>query len=229
MMNSSKGNSKSVTIKGVEDPMSPSSENQAKNNQSEIYSTVHIGIHIVLGALTYFAALSYVCITQNDESFFSVPTETFQKSSNSTQFLNRLLYTLRLQVYPVEVLQMFILAVIYVRLANFTARNPLSGHEFLVEKANRILGNTIEQMLYFELTIFIFAVSIEAKYLFLVPFSTAVFVLGRIAFAIGYYFHPKFRVVGFVWTMLPVFLLQAVNFFKFHKIDLLELLEKVTL
>ena len=219
----------SATVKTAN--TAPPSSSSTTLQQTDMYSTLHVVIHIIIGFISYFTVLAYIWSTRAEPfQVFDFPlsnssSET-SSSSSSSETINRLSYTLRLQVYPVEVLQFLILAVIYCRLRHFIARNPLAGNEHLVEKANRILGNTVEQMFYFELALFIFAVTVSRKYLFLVPFSTAVFVVGRVVFAAGYYFHPKYRVVGFVWTMLPVFLLQAVNFFAFHGVDVLQQIDQ---
>ena len=99
---------------------------------------------------------------------------------------------------------------------NPAARNPLSGNEFYVRKASQILQNTLEQIILLILNILIFTIVSDDKRLFILPFCVFFFTIGRIAFGIGYLFHPKYRIVGMVWTCLPWCLLLICSFAKIY-------------
>src|SRR5699024_1027211 len=129
------------------------------------------------------------------------------KTSTET---TRLLYTLKLQIYPISTLALSVCHVLACRLRNPNARNPLSGHEFHVEKANRILWNTVEQLILFSGNILVFSL-VSGKYFFLTPFLVSCFTTGRLMYAVGYCAHPQYRALGFVWTFFPTMAMMFFN------------------
>ena len=86
------------------------------------------------------------------------------------------------------------------RFTNPAAANPLSGNEAAVAIANRILTNTVEQLVLFLPNLALFSILISKERLCLVPFVVAVFTVGRLVYLIGYTIHPQHRVFGFSWT-----------------------------
>ena len=132
--------------------------------------------------------------------------------SNSSD-IEKLVYTLKLQLFSIFTLALSMFHVMSFRISNINLRNPLSGHEFYVEKANRILLNTVEQLPLYLVNIFVFAI-VSGSAFFWVPFLVACFTIGRITFLIGYTIHPQHRVFGFVWTFVPVMLVFIYNLCK---------------
>ena len=125
-------------------------------------------------------------------------------------FSDRLIYTLQLQTYSLIPLFICLTQVMFTRLLT-NARNPLSGHEKIVEKPVRILTNTLEQFIVNVFNQLILVTFIPADYLFVIPFIVATFTVARIAFIIGYNIHPKFRTFGFVLTFSPTMVIFIIN------------------
>ena len=199
-----------------------SAEEHFSDHQKRSYTLPSIALPflLVILELTCLAVLFHFN-SQSVGSFLSLPPSL--SSSSSTQqsnqsrnleTLDRLLYTLKLQVLPASVLALTILEVIFYRGYYPITRNPLSGYEHLVLKPVRTLTNTIEQIIFFELTIFIFAVAAERSQLFLIPSAVTAFTVGRVAFAVGYLIHPRYRMPGFACAFLSTLFLAGYNFFK---------------
>lgn len=93
------------------------------------------------------------------------------------------------------------------------ARNPLSGHEKLVDKQVRILTNTLEQFILSAVNQLILVTFLPADHLYVIPFLVYTFVIGRIAFIIGYNIDPKYRTFGLALTFVPTFSVFAANLF----------------
>ncbi len=128
---------------------------------------------------------------------------------------DRLAYALQLQVLSLVPFFLSLNHVTHIRLTNSKARNPLAGNEHLVERANRVLRNTTEQLVFSFINITAFSTLAPQKYLCLLPLLVAFFVVGRLLFAAGYLFgHPKHRVYGVVMTMLPTVVLFHYNLIK---------------
>lgn len=189
--------------------------------QRQSYDNIEGGALIIVALLPLFLLLPLFVIFH--ESLFSSANP-----ANFSSTTDRLLYTLKMQAAPAFLLQLSILFVVAKRGLNPITRNPLSGHEYVVEKAVRILSNTLEQLVGFELGLFIYAVLAEDRFLYLIPAMVIVFCVGRIAFAIGYLVQPKYRIMGFVWTFLPTISLTVFNLVKWSVgVDLLVVIEKV--
>ncbi len=200
-----------------------SAEEHFSEHQKRSYTLPSIALPfllVVLG-LTCLAVLFHFN-SQSVGSFLSLPpslsssssTQQSNQSRANLETLDRLLYTLKLQVLPASVLALTILEVIFYRGYYPITRNPLSGYEHLVLKPVRTLTNTIEQIIFFELTIFIFAVAAERSQLFLIPSAVSAFTVGRVAFAVGYLIHPRYRMPGFACAFLSTLFLAGYNFFK---------------
>jgi hypothetical protein len=122
---------------------------------------------------------------------------------------DRLAFTLRHQLPSVVIVVLSLLHVSLLRLSSL-AINPLSGNEHHVEKASRILQNTVEQFLLTLVNQLILATHLPESHLKLIPLITVSFVLGRVLFTAGYLRAPVYRTLGFNLTFLPT--LAAVGY-----------------
>lgn len=207
-------------LEGSNDKIVKSRDEYLNPKQRTSYGNLEGGVLIVI-ALLPLAILAPVLVIFR-KTFFKLAFE------HSSSISDRLAYTLKLQTVPALLLQAAILFVLSQRGLIPITRNPLSGHEYMVEKAVRILTNTLEQLVGFELAIFIFAILCQDRFFYLVPALVIVWCTGRLAFAAGYLLHPKYRIPGFVWTFLPTISLAVFNLFKWTlDFDLLALIERV--
>jgi uncharacterized MAPEG superfamily protein len=115
---------------------------------------------------------------------------------------DRLAFTLRHQLPSIVIV---VLCLLHVSLLRFftLAINPLSGNEHHIEKASRILINTLEQYILTLINQLILSTHLPESHLKLIPLITVTFVLGRILFTAGYLRSPVFRSLGFCVTFLP--------------------------
>jgi hypothetical protein len=86
---------------------------------------------------------------------------------------------------------------------------PTPGRRLRVLRA--ITQNTLEQTVLAALGYFAFTAAAPADALMLAPASVALFLLGRLAFAIGYAHGASGRAFGFVITMLPTAMLYGLT------------------
>lgn len=111
----------------------------------------------------------------------------------------KLLYTFRLFLFPA----LFLLVAISLtglKRGHVGASNPLTGNEAAMELSKKRLNNTLEQT-YIHIMFVVVLTALfqreEMKYVFL---STALFVVGRIMFWVGYGIHPAYREAGNIVT-----------------------------
>lgn len=123
---------------------------------------------------------------------------------------DRIVFTVRFQLIGCFALLFSVLEVSFTRL--FTnAVNPLSGNESVVDKANRILTNTLEQFLLNAINQLIVCTFLSENNLKLIPLLSLYFIFGRIAFWIGYKIAPKYRGFGFAVTFIPTLITFGLN------------------
>ena len=117
----------------------------------------------------------------------------------------RLSYTLKLTFFPAATLTAAIHWVWLHRVWYPQSRNPLVGprSEAVVDRAARILQNTLEQTVLFVLNILVFTVVAPDSHLFMLPYLVFCFTAGRVAFGVGYTIDAICRIPGFLWTFLP--------------------------
>ncbi|KAH9392285.1 hypothetical protein TYRP_005358 [Tyrophagus putrescentiae] len=117
----------------------------------------------------------------------------------------RLSYTLKLTFFPAATLTAAIHWVWLHRVWYPQSRNPLVGprSEAVVDRAARILQNTLEQTVLFVLNILVFTVVAPDEHLFMLPYLVFCFTAGRVAFGVGYTIDAICRIPGFLWTFLP--------------------------
>lgn len=123
---------------------------------------------------------------------------------------DRIVWTLRHQVLGALTVVWSVLHVALNR-ALTAAINPLSGHDSAVDKANRILSNTLEQFVLNAFNQLVLSTYLSESNLRLIPLLTAYFVIGRIAFWIGYQIGPKYRALGFSLTFMPTLAITGLN------------------
>jgi uncharacterized MAPEG superfamily protein len=127
---------------------------------------------------------------------------------------DRLVFTLRYQLIGLFAV-VWSLSQVSLTRAVTTAINPLSGHEAIIDKANRILTNSVEQFLLNFINQLIISTYLTEDKLKLIPLLSLLFITGRIAFWIGYQIAPKYRSFGFTVTAVPTFILFGFNVFFF--------------
>lgn len=123
---------------------------------------------------------------------------------------DRLVLALRNQVPAVLSLMVSWLHVALTR-ALTAAANPLARHEGLVELPNRILTNTLEQVILSALNQLILATYLPEEKLRLLPLISATFLVGRVTFAAGYIMNPWWRSFGVVVTTVPTIGMTGYN------------------
>jgi len=125
---------------------------------------------------------------------------------------DRVIFTIRHQLPG---LLAILISVLHVSLTRaFTlAVNPLSGNEALVEVGNRVLTNTIEQYILTVVNQLILATHVTEAHLRYIPLISGTFLLGRIAFLVGYIKSPNYRGLGFNLTFMPVLAMTAANMY----------------
>ncbi|HAX89473.1 MAG TPA: hypothetical protein DCY91_25255 [Cyanobacteria bacterium UBA11370] len=84
------------------------------------------------------------------------------------------------------------------------AINPLAGAESERMRVHlRYLSNTLEQVVLFFITNLILATFLDTNSIKLIPILVTLFILGRIAFWIGYLKNPLYRAFGMGVTAYP--------------------------
>ena len=120
-------------------------------------------------------------------------------NEKSFSFENRLLFTLQLSFIDLIPLFISIFAVINKRISSI-AINPMDsrGHS-LVEQRQRILQNTLEQLL-IKLIVSLSACTVlRSNELMILPVFTILFLLGRFTFVLGY---PNYRSFGITMNII---------------------------
>ena len=127
---------------------------------------------------------------------------------------DRLILVLRHQILSVAFVVFTIQHVALIR-ATTLAINPLSGHESYVDRANRVLANSLEQFIINLVNQLVFVTYVTEDRLRLVPLLSFYFLIGRISFWIGYQIAPKHRHFGFWVNNAVNLILAATNIYLF--------------
>ena len=124
---------------------------------------------------------------------------TIDGDGKSFSFDNRLLFTLQLSFVDLIPLLGSIFAVINKRISSI-AINPMDprGHS-LVEQRQRILQNTLEQLLIKLIVSLSVCTVLRLNELMVLPVITVLFLLGRLTFAFGY---PNYRSFGIAMNII---------------------------
>ena len=116
---------------------------------------------------------------------------------------SRLIFSLRCQIFPVLMLFAGIVAVGNGRFSS-PAINPLANAESEAMRIHlRYLSNTLEQFVLFFAGSLILSTFLDTYSIKLIPILATLFVLGRIAFWIGYLKEPIERAFGLGVTLYP--------------------------
>jgi hypothetical protein len=120
-------------------------------------------------------------------------------NAKSLALENRLVFTLQLSFIDLLPLFSAILAVINRRIRTI-AINPMDsrGHA-LVEQRQRILQNTLEQLIIKLILSLTLCTVLRSNELIILPVFTVLFVLGRFTFALGY---PNYRSFGMAMNII---------------------------
>lgn len=185
--------------------MAKHSEHEKSTKVTTTMLIVTIGGNLLLCGLAfgYFKYHEKILTVPNLPSAVGkYPKDLFQCFHSFSESLDRLVYTLRLQVFNLIPFWFLLHYVIHQRIHS-AAINPLSGNEHLIEKGNNILRNTHEQLMFAFLNHLILATYLPPEYLYFIPFLVFFFVLGRTLFFLGYRIHPMYRNPGMMGTLLP--------------------------
>ena len=77
------------------------------------------------------------------------------------------------------------------------------GRSNLLKVHQSLLSNTMEQTLIFLLFMVFFSFALPIQHIYMIYVTTFLFIIGRVAFIIGYLVFPIYRAFGFAVTMLP--------------------------
>ncbi|CAF4308271.1 unnamed protein product [Adineta steineri] len=125
-------------------------------------------------------------------------TITINNNIKTVSLENRLIFTIQLLFIDCFPLVFSIFAVIHRRVTTI-ALNPLDPKgQILVEQRQRILQNTLEQLIIKLILSLTLCTIIQPNELTLLPAFTILFVIGRFSFAFGY---PKYRSFGFLMNL----------------------------
>lgn len=118
----------------------------------------------------------------------------------SDSILTRLVYTLRWQLFPAITLISGVLCVMYMRFQS-SAINPVLGRgEHIIETHQRYLRNTTEQFVLHMIGQLMLCTYLTSQSLAVIPLCSILFVIGRVAFWVGYIKEPLRRMFGFMIT-----------------------------
>ena len=119
----------------------------------------------------------------------------------------RLIFTLRCQIFPTLMLLAGIIAVSINRFST-NAIDPLANAESAKMRVHLCyLSNTLEQFVLFFIASLVLSTFLDAYSIKLIPILTILFVLGRIAFWLCYLQHPLNRGFGMVVTLYPTIII----------------------
>ncbi|GET38337.1 MAPEG family protein [Microseira wollei] len=115
----------------------------------------------------------------------------------------RLIFALRCQIFPLLMLFAGIATIGNSRFLS-PAINPLANAESEQMRVHlRYLSNTLEQFVLFFVATLVLSTFLDAASIKLIPILAILFVLGRIAFWIGYLKNPLYRGFGMGVTLYP--------------------------
>lgn len=125
-------------------------------------------------------------------------TITIENNARTLLFEKRFILTIQLLFIDAFALLFAIFAVINRRVTTI-AINPLDPKgQVLVEQRQRILQNTLEQLVVKVILSLTLCTVLQPNELMLLPVFTFLFILGRLTFALGY---PKYRSFGFLMNL----------------------------
>ncbi len=130
------------------------------------------------------------------------------------QPIDRLVLALRCDVFVALMMWAGVHVVARSRLRS-EAIDPLVGKESRAMRVHaNYLDNTMQQGLLFVLTTAALSTFLDGETMRLLPIATAVFVVGRIAFWVGYLRDPLWRAPGMAMTLVPNALMLAYTVYR---------------
>ncbi len=100
-------------------------------------------------------------------------------------------------LFPMVIVLITTIVMVMLQRINPAVNNPLSGNENLIQLHKNIVTNTTEQLLTSAILMLVFAAqSTCSDMMIFLPLCSALFVIGRTLFVIGYSISPKYRSVG---------------------------------
>lgn len=124
--------------------------------------------------------------------------------------LERMLFTLKWQIYPAAVMLLMVYAIITLRVFNLEAgaypvKAAFNGQEGKIAVHKAVLRNTVEQWLILLPLILIVSLYLSSPAsnldLRVVVLVTSAFVIGRLVYWVGYVYHSPFRIFGIGMTL----------------------------
>lgn len=168
----------------------------SRSNREEASSKIPTFKFVVLGTVLAVAFLSSAYYSYQNYIVNQLQIPHLHTLSD------RFTFVLRYQVFGLAVILLLISQIATTRL--FTnSRNPLSGNEQRIEKASRILQNTVEQFLLNFVNQLILVTYLTENQLKLIPVINLIFLIGRLTFYLGYLISPDYRTFGFMVTFIP--------------------------
>lgn len=137
-------------------------------------------------------------------------TITIENYTKLFSLEKRLIFTIQLLFIDCFTLLFAIFAVINRRVTTI-AINPLDPKgQVLVEQRQRILQNTLEQLVIKVILSLTLCTVLQSNELMVLPIFTFLFILGRLTFALGY---PKYRSFGFLMNLSSsIFIIAVISY-----------------
>jgi len=158
--------------------------------------TISMIITTLIMALVFFDRFPWIVSIDGDDKHLS--------------FEKRLIFTLQLSFIDCFPLLISIYAVINRRISTI-AVNPMDprGHE-LVEQRQRILQNTLEQLIIKLIVSLALCTVLQSNELIILPVFTILFIFGRLTFALGY---PNYRSFGITMNIIStIFVILIIGY-----------------
>lgn len=173
----------------------------------------------IIAVIAFFLSTTLVAVTFNLawNGKFKVLQIKSVDPKDLHSFESKLQFTAKYWILPLVWLITRWQAVVHKRIMS-RAIDPLSGNEYIVEEANKILNNSLEQ---FILSLFsqiiLLAYITPEQTMTLIPLINGWHLVGRIAFWLGY---PMYRTFGVMSTMTPTVISITFCLYRFLMFDL---------
>ena len=165
---------------------------------------IHLG---TLAALIFIGVSTWIVWTGRVNLAGSVTAEKLTGFGVKSEFV------FRYQILSVLWLLFNVQAVIYNRLREPQALDPLSGSEHATQANRNILQNSVEQLLITLITQLSVISYLNGYYVIrVIPLMNLFYFVGRITFFIGY---PRYRTFGFITTQAPPLIAAAFAAYRF--------------
>lgn len=179
-----------------------------EEQRKEIRTSIIVGRPMVLSSFIFLGTTSFLVLLTD----IIPPLSGKTRVTDLVDFPSRLQFLCRFLVLHAS---WFLVNMLYVISFRFPtpAINPMAGNEHLTVAANKIFANSIEQSLisiFTQLSLITFAE--PSTIIRLIPLLNFYFVIGRVAFLLGY---PRRRPFGFYVNAVPMLFVNAYTLFRF--------------